>query len=65
MGTLTVSHATISRNSATTAGGLYNSGSGQAEIDYSTINDPDGGGIVNSGNTIHLKKTKLDGVFYN
>ena len=38
---------------------------GQAEIDFSTINDPNGGGIVNNGSTVHLKKTVVDGVLYN
>ncbi len=70
-GPLTVSRTTISRNSATTGGGLYNSGGAQAEVDYSTINDPAGGGIVNNnasmpnyGSTVRLKKTVVDGVFY-
>jgi hypothetical protein len=64
-GTLTISHTTISRNTASTGGGVYNSGVGHAELDYSTLNNPAGGGIVNNGSTIHLKKTVVDGVFYN
>ncbi len=63
-GALTVSHSTVSRNSATSGGGLYNSGGGTGEIDLSTLNDPHGGGIVNNGSTIHLKKTVVDGVLY-
>ena len=62
--TLTVDHSIISGNSATTGGGLYVSGGSQAEIDFSTINDPSGGGIVNKGSTVHLKKTVVDGVLY-
>ena len=61
---LKVDHTTISGNSATTGGGLYVSGEGQAGIDFSTINDPVGGGIVNNGSTVHLKKTVVDGVLY-
>ena len=63
-GTLTFSHTTVSRNRATTGGGLDNSGSGRAELDYSTLNDPAGGGIVNDGSTVHLKKTVVDGIVY-
>ena len=63
--TLKVDHSTISGNTATTGGGLYVSGGSQAEIDFSTINDPNGGGIVNNGSTVHLKKTVVDGVLYN
>ena len=63
-GTLTVSHTTVSRNRATTGGGVDNSGLGRAELDYSTLNDPAGGGIANSGSTVHLKKTVVDGILY-
>ena len=63
-GTLTISHTTVSRNRATTGGGLDNSGLGRAELDYSTLNDPAGGGIVNNGSTVHLKKTVVDGILY-
>ena len=64
-GTLTVTHTTVSRNRATSGGGLDNSELGRAELDYSTLNDPAGGGIVNSGSTVHLKKTVVDGVLFN
>ena len=63
--TLKVDHSTISGNTASLGGGLYVSGGSQAEIDFSTINDPNGGGIVNNGSTVHLKKTVVDGVLYN
>ena len=63
-GTLTESHDTVSKNMATMGGGLYNNGAGQAEIDFSTLNDPTGGGIMNNGSTVHLKKTVVDGVLY-
>jgi hypothetical protein len=70
-GPLTVSFTTISSNSATTGGGVYNSGGAQAEVDFSTINDTAGGGIVNNdaagtnkGSAVRLKKTVVDGVFY-
>jgi predicted outer membrane repeat protein len=62
--TLIVAQSTISNNSALTGGGLYISGGSQAEIDLSTINDPNGGGIYNDGSTVHLKRTVVDGVFY-
>ncbi len=62
--TLTVIGSSISGNSAATGGGLYVGGLGQAEIDSSTINDPNGGGIVNNGSTVHLKQTMVDGVLY-
>ena len=63
-GKLTVSHATISGNTAKTGGGLQNGGSGQAELDDSTLNDASGGGIVNSGVNVHVKHTIVDGVYY-
>ena len=63
-GTLTVNHSTISDNTAVQGGGLYVSGGSQAEIDHSTVNDPNGGGIHNDGSTVHLKKTVVDGVLY-
>ncbi len=70
-GTLTVSDTTISSNRATTGGGLYNSAGGQAEVDYSTINDSARGGLVNNamgigdnGSTVRLKQTVVDGVLY-
>ena len=62
--TLTVNYSLISGNSAVQGGGLYVSGGSQAEIDFSTINDLNGGGIVNNGSTVHLKKTVVDGAFY-
>ena len=63
-GMLTASHATISGNTAITGGGLQNGGSGQAELDNSTLNDPSGGGIANNGVSVHVKNTIVDGVFY-
>ena len=54
----------ISGNTAITGGGLQNGGSGQAELDNSTLNDPSGGGIVNNGVSVHVKNTIVDGVFY-
>ncbi len=63
-GMLTASHATISGNTAITGGGLQNGGSGQAELDNSTLNDPRGGGIANNGVSVHVKNTIVDGVFY-
>ncbi len=72
-GTLTVTHSSISHNLATTGLAVYNSGGGQAEIDYSTIDEPGAGGALvnntsgtgNDGSTIRLKKTVVNGVLYN
>ncbi len=72
IGTLTVNDRTnISDNLATTGGGLENSGGGQSEIDSSTVNDGNGGGIVNNaagrpntGSTVFIKKTTVDGIRY-
>ena len=65
-GTLIVDRSTISGNSGVPhgGGGLYIIGGSQAEIDHSTVNDPNGGGIYNNGSTVHLKKTVVDGVLY-
>jgi hypothetical protein len=47
LGRYAASQTTVSRNRATTGGGVDNSGLGRAELDYSTLNDPADGGIVN------------------
>ena len=52
--------STINDNSAF---GIYASYC-TATVDHSTINDPVGGGIVNVGSSIHVKKSVVDGVWY-
>ena len=72
-GTLIADHTTIWDNLSLIALGVYNSGGGQAEIDYSTILEPGAGGaivnnatgIANIGSTVHVKKTVVNGVLYN
>jgi hypothetical protein len=64
LGRYAASHTTVPRNRATTGGGVDNSGLGRAELDYSTLNDPAGGGIVNNGSTVHLKNTVVDEILY-
>ena len=76
---LTIDHSTVSGNSASGSGGnasTGNSGStsargggigadgGSLSVDHSTINDPAGSGIVNVGSSIHVKKSAVDGVWY-
>jgi predicted outer membrane repeat protein len=61
---VTVEHSTVSGNTAVEGGGLY-AQSSTMEVDQSTLNDADGGGIFNDHSTIHLKKSVVDGVFYN
>jgi predicted outer membrane repeat protein len=61
--TLIVNQSMLSANSATYGGGIY-AYYATAEIDYSTVNDPVGGGIANVGGTVHLKNTVVDGVLY-
>jgi predicted outer membrane repeat protein len=62
--TLAVDHSTISDNTAAYGGGVYAISSATAEIDFSTLNDPVGGGIVNNVSTVHLKETVVDGFLY-
>jgi hypothetical protein len=60
---LTVEHSSLSGNTALVGGGL-DARYSTVEIDQSTLDDPIGGGIFNDTSTIHLKKTVVDGVFY-